>query len=137
MGQIVTSVPIPRPEMERPTWNMLFPISTLCNFLSLRINLNLRQRRRSTLQYTTQDREETAKLDISLPSELLSRPHHEQRSDCAASREQAIGRRDDVCGFSGVAWCALEWEGEVGVPSWLADCGADYAGAVSVCLSEC
>lgn len=80
------------------------------------------KRCRSALERTTENAQSCAELDISLPTERIASPHHEQRAHSASGTEEAIGRRDGSRGAASVAGLTLLWEVEVEVPSRLADC---------------
>lgn len=84
--------------------------------------LKHRQRRRTALEGTSDDTQKRAELDVSLATEGIAGPHHEERTHGAAGTEEAVGGGDGGGGAASVARLILLRKIEVEIPAWLADC---------------
>tara|TARA_R110002003_G_scaffold127_4_gene11906 strand:+ start:16170 stop:16418 length:249 start_codon:yes stop_codon:yes gene_type:complete len=78
----------------------------------------------TTLQRTSEHREQRSDLDVALASKSGGRPHNEQGPDGTATTEHAVGGCDGMRGSSAIARLALKREIEELIPARLADSAA-------------
>lgn len=96
---------------------------------------NIHKRVGAPLQGASKHGEESPKLNVRLPAEIIARPHDEKRADGPSSAEDSIGGRDDRGCSRRIPRLTVCREVKVSVPSWLADRACNDGGAIAICLN--
>ena len=79
----------------------------------------------TTLQCSSEQREECSELNIRFATKEITRPHYEQCAHSTASTEDTICSRDDWSCDRIISRLAFRREVEVSIPSWLTDSTGD------------